>query len=78
MDEQQQNTIILDGTFGSGAMAEVTIYTNHPNGIKEETYIFPYAMIDRKNLDAFNAAHLIAGYRIMKKAKPSPLSELGL
>jgi hypothetical protein len=79
MEEHKHHvTIQLDGKYGTGSMAEVTIYTNHPNGVKEETYLFPYALIDRKNLDTFNAAHLIAGYRIMKKEKPSPLAELGL
>ena len=80
MEEQNNEQVVLrlDGTYGTGAMAEVTVYTNHPNGMKEETYLFPYALVDRKNLEAFNTAHLIAGYRIIKKARPSPLSELGL
>ena len=79
MDEQSEFLLKLDGSYGTGSTAEVTIYTNRPNGqMQEDTYVFPYAIIDRKNLDAFNAAHLIAGYRIIKKEKPSPLQALGL
>lgn len=73
--------ISLDGTYGGGAMAEVTIYTRESaesNRMKEETYMFPYAFIDQAKLVGFNAAHLIAGFRILKTEKPNALRELGL
>ena len=72
--------IPLDGTYGGGVMAEVTIYTRVPesNAVKEETFTFPYAFIDQAKLVGFNAAHLIAGFRILKTEKPNALRELGL
>ena len=72
--------IPLDGTYGGGVMAAVTIYTRVPesNAVKEETFTFPYAFIDQAKLVGFNAAHLIAGFRILKTEKPNALRELGL
>jgi hypothetical protein len=77
--KERQFMIPLDGSYGTGPQAEITIYTNTDNGnMKEEIFVFPYALINRTALEQFNTAHLIAGYRILKVAKPSPLSELGL
>lgn len=73
--------IPLDGTYGGGAMAEVTIYTRvsaESNEVREEKYDFPYNFIDQSRLVGFNAAHLIAGFRILKLEKPNALRELGL
>jgi hypothetical protein len=73
--------ISLDGTYGGGVMAEVTIYTRvsaESNQVKEETFQFPYAFIDQARLVGYNAAHLIAGFRILKLEKPNALRELGL
>ncbi len=73
--------INLDGTYGGGVMSEVTIYTRvsaDSNQMREETYQFPYAFIDQAKLVGFNAAHLIAGFRIIKTEKPNALRELGL
>ena len=81
MAEEQERQILipLDGSYGTGPQAEITIYTNTSNGqMKEEIFTFPYALVNRTALEQFNTAHLIAGYRIIKMAKPSPLSELGL
>ena len=82
-NEQPSDTIriLLDGTYGGGVMAEVTIYTRvsaDSNQMKEETFQFPYAFIDQGKLVGFNAAHLIAGFRILKLEKPNALRELGL
>jgi hypothetical protein len=84
MDEEQREhvrIIPLDGTYGGGVMAEVTIYTRisaESNDLREETYQFPYGFIDQARLVGYNAAHLIAGFRILKLEKPSALRELGL
>ena len=81
MDKNEEGQILikLDGSYGTGPSAEITIYTNTGDGnMREETFIFPYALINRTALEQFNTAHLIAGFRILKMAKPSPLAELGL
>ena len=83
-DEQLPEGIVripLDGTYGGGVMAEVTIYTRvsaESSQVKEETFTFPYAFIDQARLVGYNAAHLIAGFRILKLEKPNALRELGL
>ena len=83
-DEQLPEGVVripLDGTYGGGVMAEVTIYTRvsaESNQMKEETFTFPYAFIDQARLVGYNAAHLIAGFRILKLEKPNALRELGL
>jgi hypothetical protein len=84
MSEHDSPDIIripLDGTYGGGVMAEVTIYTRasaDSNDIKEDAFQFPYAFIDQSRLVGYNAAHLIAGFRILKLEKPNALRELGL
>jgi hypothetical protein len=73
--------IPLDGTYGSGAMAELTIYTRvstESSDVKEETFQFPYAFIDQAKLLGYNTMHLIAGFKILKLEKPNALRELGL
>lgn len=73
--------IPLDGTYGMGALAELSIYTRvskDSNELKEETFTVPYTLIDQTKLLGFNAAHLIAGFKIIKLQKPSALRELGL
>lgn len=73
--------IPLDGTYGGGVVAEITIYTRvsaDSNSMREETFTVPYAFIDQAKLVGFNAAHLIAGFRILKLEKPNALRELGL
>ena len=83
-DEQFHEGVVripLDGTYGGGVMAEVTIYTRvsvESSQVKEETFTFPYAFIDQARLVGYNAAHLIAGFRILKLEKPNALRELGL
>ena len=87
MDNEQEQVpegvvrITLDGTYGGGVMSEVTIYTRvsaDSNQVKEETYTFPYAFVDQAKLVGYNAAHLIAGFRILKLDRPNALRELGL
>jgi hypothetical protein len=78
-ERERQVLIPLDGSYGTGPQAEITIYTNDGDRqMKKEVFVFPYALVNRTALEQFNTAHLIAGYRILKVAKPSPLSELGL
>lgn len=83
-DEQLPEGVVripLDGTYGGGVMAKVTIYTRlsaESNDLREDEYEFPYAFIDQGRLVGYNAAHLIAGFRIIKTEKPNALRELGL
>jgi hypothetical protein len=73
--------IPLDGTFGSGVMAEVKVYTRvsaESDALREETFKFPYAFIDQAKLVGYNTMHLIAGFAIIKTEKPNVLRELGL
>jgi hypothetical protein len=73
--------IKLDGTYGGGVMAKVTIYTRvsaDSNDLREEEFEFPYAFVDQTRLVGYNAAHLIAGFSIIKLEKPNVLRELGL
>jgi hypothetical protein len=72
--------IPLDGSYGGGPIAELTIITRtEGGGQKEETFQVPYFMIDTKRLQFFNDANLILGYKLVKGEKTPPgLKELGL
>jgi hypothetical protein len=72
--------IPLDGSYGGGPSAELTIITRtEGGGRKEETFLVPYFMIDTKRLQAFNDANLILGFKLVKGDKtPAGLKELGL
>lgn len=84
MEDQSPDGFVripLDGTYGSGATAELTIYTRvstESSDVKEETFQFPYAFIDQAKLLGYNTMHLIAGFKILKLEKPNALRELGL
>jgi hypothetical protein len=79
-DENEQGIgIKLDGSYGVGAMSELTIYTRtEDGGEKAETFTFPFALINMDALNAFNKMHLILGYKLVKVTAPSALKELGL
>jgi hypothetical protein len=71
--------IKLDGSYGYGVQAELTIYTKNPEGgRKEETFTIPYMLIDFSKLHAIDYIHLILGYSICKLEKPDQLKSLGL
>jgi hypothetical protein len=83
-DEEQgkEHTIQipLDGSYGGGPVAELSIFTKtEGGGMKEETFAIPYFFIDTKRLQIFNDANLILGYRLIKGERTLPgLKELGL
>jgi len=75
----QHEKIKLDGSYGYGPQAELTIYTKSPEGgRKEETFTIPYMLIDFAKLHAIDQLHLILGYSICKLEKPDQLKSLGL
>jgi hypothetical protein len=79
--EQQRMIIPLDGSYGTGPLAELTIITRIPETgqLKRETYSIPYFMIDIPRLMRLNDANLILGFELVKGDKtPSGLKELGL
>lgn len=79
MDEEQKPQVKLDGSYGVGVVAEVTVYTKQgETGEREETFIFPYNFINFDVLQLFDKLNLIKGYRIIKQEKPSALKDLGL
>lgn len=81
--EKQQHRIFipLDGTYGAGPLAEVTVITKVPDTDqrKRETYEVPYFLIDIPRLMRMNDMNMILGFEIVKGEKtPSGLKELGL
>lgn len=82
--EHEQNGVIhipLDGSYGAGPLAEVTIITKVPDSTnnRRETYQVPYFLIDIPRLMRLNDANLILGFEVVKGEKtPSGLKELGL
>lgn len=72
--------IPLDGTYGAGPIAELTIVTNAGEGRqKEETFTVPYMLVDKKMLQGMTDINFILGYRLVKTERILPgLKELGL
>ena len=81
-NERPKNTIEipLDGSYGGGPVAELSIFTKtEGGGMKEETFAVPYFFINTKRLEFFNEANLILGYKLLKGERTPPgLKELGL
>lgn len=73
--------IPLDGTYGAGPEAELTIITKTEDGrMKETSYTIPYLCLDMTRIQRFSDVNLIAGFKIVKfngKATAG-LRELGL
>lgn len=68
--------IRLDGSYGGGPIAELTIITRtEGGGQREESFQVPFFMIDTKRLQAFNDANLILGYKLVKGEKTPPRPE---
>ena len=66
-DEHGRGIVRLDGSMGLGMLARLTIITSDKiNGNKEETFEFPYALIDFKTIMAACDSNYILGYRIEK------------
>lgn len=72
--------IPLDGTFGVGPTAELTIITKTEDGRqREETYTVPYLCLALDRIQHMSDINFILGYKIVKSdLKPSGLKELGL
>lgn len=72
--------IPLDGSYGAGPLAEVTVITKTPDGgRRRETFKVPYFMIDIPALMKLNGLNLILGFELVKgEATPSALKEYGL
>lgn len=81
-NEQQQGPvqIRLDGSFGPGPMAELTIITKKEGGEEVVKYAIPYLLIDTKRLQFMSDMNFIVGYGIAKQpdARLAALRELGL
>jgi hypothetical protein len=78
-NEGEMVRIPLDGSYGCGPVAELTLVTRTEDGReKEETFTIPYHLIDTKKLQAFCDINLILGFRVVKSGRPSPLKDLGL
>lgn len=70
----------LDGTYGAGSMAELTIITKTKDGnLKKDTYPIPYFLINFGALFKLNDVGLIQGFEIVKiEPVDAKLRELGL
>lgn len=85
-DEQQEQPnglvqIRLDGSYGPGPMAELTITTKTETGGESSVqYTVPYLLIDMKRLQFMSDMNFIVGYGIKKQpdARLAALRELGL
>ena len=74
-DEEGRLVIRLDGTFGTGLPARLTIITlDKVHGTKEVTYEFPYMLIRFDILQKLVDSTLILGYRV-EKIIPAVASE---
>jgi hypothetical protein len=70
----------LDGSFGLGFNAHLTIVTADPMlGEKEVTYEVPYQVIDFKALSRASNMNLILGFRLVKIIPPgTPIHEINI
>ena len=65
-----ENGIKLDGSVGTGDTALLTLITKDDvEGQREETFEFPYALIDFAMLAKFSMFKLILGYKIVRIPK---------
>ena len=81
-NEQPDGKVLirLDGSFGPGPMAELTITTKTEGGEQTVAYTVPYVLIDKKALQSMSDMNLIVGFGIKKQpdARLAALRELGL
>lgn len=83
MNEPNEDGIVripLDGTYGAGPDAELTIVTKGEEGQQiQKTYTIPYLAVDTKRLQQMNDINFILDYSLIKtEAKAMGLKELGL
>ena len=81
-NEQPDGKVLirLDGSFGPGPMAELTITTKTEGGEQTVAYTVPYVLIDKKAIQSMSDMNLIVGFGIKKQpdARLAALRELGL
>lgn len=81
-NEQPDGKVLirLDGSFGPGPMAELTITTKTEGGEQTVAYTVPYVLIDKKALQFMSDMNLIVGFGIKKQpdARLAALRDLGL
>lgn len=66
-NEQERTVIRMDGSYGAGIDAYVTIVTaDRVTGTKDKTYQFPYMLINVEVLTKLMNNNLILGYRVEK------------
>jgi hypothetical protein len=70
----------LDGSYGAGPLADLTIITKDENGNRRrETFQIPYFLIDIPGLMKLNGVNLILGFELVKgENTPSALKDLGI
>jgi hypothetical protein len=80
MEENGRTEIRLDGSYGLGPDAELTIVTTTPDGKQQKrTYTVPYAAINIGLVQKFCDLNLILGYEVVKsEARAAGLKDLGL
>ena len=66
-----EEEIVLDGSMGYGTLAELTVIVKEKGAdtVREETFRFPFALIDQKMLSQFLTLHFIVGYRVERLRK---------
>lgn len=81
-NEQPDDKVLirLDGSFGPGPMAELTITTKTEGGEQTVAYTVPYVLIDKKALQFMSDMNLIVGFGVKKQpdARLAALRDLGL
>ena len=81
-NEQPDGKVLirLDGSFGPGPMAELTITTKTEGGEQTVAYTVPYVLIDKKAIQSMSDMNLIVGFGIKKQpdARLAALRDLGL
>lgn len=72
--------IPLDGTFGAGPDAELTIVTKGEDGQNvERTYVVPYLALHMQRIQQMSDINFILGFKVVKSEARTPgLKELGL
>jgi hypothetical protein len=78
---EEGSKIITDGTYGTGNLTEVKVYTrlkDDPTQLREETFLVPYLFLDVGKIATMHAMNLFAGFSLVNEGKPSQLKELGL
>jgi hypothetical protein len=69
-EHEQHEHIKLDGSMGVGGNALLTIITKDDlHGEREETYQFPFALINFSTLNTCLAYNFLRGFKIVRQEK---------